>query len=120
VNGKTKYKPQTFGGILQYAARAASAYGDIPRKEQVAAKLRADTKARRDFDALNADLAEKRRAQAEVRLRALSPEEYQNLRARVRSGLLHSPWLDESSPVFQQVLHRGMIAEIIRGIGEWH
>jgi hypothetical protein len=115
---ETKYRPQTFGGILQYAARAASAYGDIHRREQAAARLRADTKARRDSEALNAELAEKRRAQAEARLKALSPEEYQNLSARVGSDLLHRRWLDESSPVFREVLHRRMIAVIIREMGE--
>jgi hypothetical protein len=98
--------------------RAASAYGDIRRREQVTAKLHADTKARRDFEALNAELAEKRRAQAEARLQALSPEQQQSLRARVRAELLRSHWLDESSPVFQRVLRRGLIAEIIREMGE--
>jgi hypothetical protein len=115
---ETKYRPQTFGGILQYAPRAASAYGDIRRREQATTKFHADTKARRDFEALNADIAAKRRAQAEARLQALSPEEQHSLRARVRTELLHSHWLNESSPLFQQVLHRGMIAEIIRKMGE--
>ena len=115
---ETQYKPQTFGGILQYAARAASAYGDLCRREQAAAKLRAETKAKRDFEALTADLAEKRRVQAEARLQALSPVDYQNLRTKVRTELLHSPWLNESSPVFQRVLHRGMITEILREMGE--
>lgn len=115
---ETKYRPQTFGGILQYAPRAASAYGDIRRREQATTKFHADTKARRDFEALNADIAAKRRAQAEARLQALSPEEQHSLRATVRTASLHSHWLDESSPLFQQVLHREMIAQVIREMGE--
>jgi hypothetical protein len=114
---KTKYQPQTFGGILQYAARAASAYDDIRRSEELAAGLSAKTKARRDFNALSADIAEKRHAEAEARLQALALDEYQNLRARVQTVLLNSHWLDESSPVFQRVLHRRMIAEILREEG---
>jgi hypothetical protein len=114
---KTKYRPQTFGGILQYAARAATAYDNLRRSEQLAASLRAETRAQRDFDVLNADIAEKRNAQAEARLQALAPEEYQNLHARVRTALLNSHWLDESSPVFQRVLHRRIIAEMLREEG---
>jgi hypothetical protein len=115
---ETKYRPQTFGGILQYAPRAASAYGDNRRREQATTKFHADAKARRDFEALNDDIAAKRHAQAEARLQALSPEEQHSLRATVRTELLHSHWLDESSPLFQRVLHREMIAQIIREMGE--
>ena len=117
---ETKYHPQTFGGMLQYAARAASAYADASRRRQAEDKFRADIRAQRDFEALNAALAQKRRGQAEARLQALSPEEQQSLRARVRAQLLQSDWLDESSPVFERVLHRGMIAEILHKMGEWH
>jgi hypothetical protein len=115
---ETKYRPQTFGGILQYAARAASTYDDIRRRKEAAAELEADIKARHDFEALHAELAKKRRAQAEARLRELSPEKFKNLRERVQTELLHSHWLDESSLSFQRVLEHRMIAEIIREMGE--
>ena len=115
---ETKYRPQTFGGILQYAARAASAYHDLRRREQSAAKIQTDTKARRDFEALNTEAERKRYAQAEARLRSLSPEELQSLRARVQANLANSSWLDQSSPVFQRVLQRAMVTEIVREMGE--
>lgn len=118
ATAETKYRPQTFGGILQYAARAANDYGDVHRREQAAVRLGAVTKAKRDFEALTGELAEKQRAQAEARLRSLSQGEYQGLYAKARAELLTSRWLNESSPVFRQVLHRKMIACLIREIGE--
>jgi CopG family transcriptional regulator/antitoxin EndoAI len=115
---KTRYRPQTFGGILQYASRAVTAYADIRRREQAAAKLRAETNARREFDVLNADLAEKRRASAEAQLEALPPAEQQSLRARVRAELLQYHWVNESSPVFEQMLHRRMLSEVMQKMTE--
>ena len=115
---ETKYRPQTFGGILQYATRAVTAFDDIRHREQAAAKLRAHAKTRREFEVLDADLAEKRRVAAEARLQALPAAERQSLRARVRAELLQYHWVDESSPVFEQMLHRRMLSEVMQRLTE--
>ena len=115
---ETKYRPQTFGGILQYASRAVPVFDELRRREQGAIKLRAQAKTRREFEVLDADLAEKRRLSAEARLRELPEAERQSLRARLRAEILQHHWVKESSPVFEQMLHRRMLSEVMQKLTE--
>lgn len=119
---KTNYTPQTLGGILQYTSRAVGAYDEVLRKNEAATGEREQAKTRAGFEALQLELAEQRWKDAEERLAKLPPQEHDALRARVKDDLLRSYWLnhDEASAVFQRVLHRQMVSELMRQIGEGH
>ena len=119
---KTNYSPQTLGGILQYASRAVGAYDEVLRKSEAASRERKQAKTLAGFEALQLELAEQRWKDAEERLAKLPPQEQDALRARVKADLLRSYWLnhDETSAVFQRVLHRQMVSELMRQMGESH
>jgi hypothetical protein len=117
---KTNYSPQTLGGILQYTSRAVGAYDEVLKKNEAIAHEREQAKTRAGFQALQLELAEQRWKDAEQRLANLTPAEHDALRARVKADLLRSSWPRETSTAFQRVLHRQMVSELMRQMGESH
>ena len=117
---QTGYFPQTFGGILQYTSKALAAYEDFVRKNEAAARAREEAKACHAFETLHAELAEKRRNDAEERLAHLPPPEYEALHAKVKAALeSRSHWLPQnaSSKLFERMVRSAMIAELMRQMG---
>lgn len=113
----TNYAPQTFGGILQYTARAIAAFDESRRRENAKRQEHAEAKDRSTYEALQGEIEKKHRVEAEARLTALPPDEFAALRAEVCADLrLRSLWLpqDESAAVFQRIVHRKMLAEFMR------
>ena len=114
---ETRYTPQTFGGIMQYASKALPAYEEFIRKSKAVASAREEAVTRRAFETLEAEADEKRRKDAEERLASLPPREYQALFAKVKTDLLtRSHWLpqDENSIVFKRFIRGAMIGELMR------
>jgi|GEM_PF-3578234 len=114
---KTGYLPQTFGGILQYTSRAITAYEDFLKTRQAAANAREEAKARETFELLQAQMAEKKRREAEERLAKLPKPEYDAFYAKTKAAIVkRSVWLQgqsEESEIFQHVIRGAMIAELI-------
>lgn len=114
---KTGYLPQTFGGILQYASRAVAAYDDSLARNQASLRAREETQAHDTFVALEMQIAETKRRDAEKRLASLPKSEYESLYAKTKEALKkRSLWLggqSEDSNIFRHAVHSAMIAELI-------
>ena len=69
---ETAYRPQTFGGILQYSARARVAYAQAQEREAAAARAREERRRAQEDERLRRQYDEER-AQRLAELRATTP-----------------------------------------------
>ncbi len=114
---RTGYLPQTFGGILQYATRAVAAYDESLVRNQASLLAREESQARDAFVALETQIAETKRRDAETRLASLTKSEYDSLYLKTTEALKkRSLWLggqSEDSNIFKHAVRSAMIAELI-------
>jgi hypothetical protein len=118
---ETRYTPQTFGGIMQYSSRAVAAFDENLRKKEVAARAQAEAKDRDNYDALQAEVREKRRREAELRLASLPLDQFEALAAKVKSRFFdQSDWLrgKEDSGLFQKMVRARMVTELLHEMGD--
>lgn len=119
---RTNYSPQTFGGILQYTARALDDYERYQREIEAATRAREVAKARHILETRNAELEERKRQDAQRRLENLSPEERQALYARMKADLLNRSQffrsINENSSAVARAVRAEMLTELMRDTRE--
>lgn len=115
VAPETHYKPQTFGGILQYASRALAEYDREQTERERIHRRESEETARRRQE------IEEREAyrRAAARLQELSAEEYQALYLECKADLLTEPtWQDASSKGTLSLLETAVKAAMIKRLQE--
>lgn len=118
---ETNYKPQTFGGILQYTSRALAQHEASRRADE----LRARSRLAEEEEAMKGDLREQ---EGKEILESLTPGEYQLRFERAKKVLFdRSPWLvaHQDSVLTAEMIKASVIAELKASPGlqarlPWH
>jgi hypothetical protein len=112
---ETHYKPQTFGGILQYTTRALADY-DRQQSERERVTVRESAEAARRRQEIEEREAYRKAA---IRLKALSVGEYQALYDQCRTELAAEPgWQNLDSPAATKVFEMAVKAAMIKKLQE--
>src|SRR5262249_19872707 len=117
---ETKYKPQTFGGILHYASRALAEYEMRKLQREQFEKLQIQEEQRQRIERERAHADREAEATAEAYLNALSAGErqtlYDQLLAEARATYAHlTHWDEEAIRLF---MRRLMIRHVRRILEE--
>ncbi len=120
---KTNFQPQSFGGIVQYAPKAAA---DFTRKqqEQIQQQVQLQQQTAQQNAQQNALLQQEEEAcvQMQTHLKTLLLDRYESLEQTVKQQLvLEMPWLAKLQPtaiMFRSALYKEMLHQAKQGLGQ--